>query len=173
MAENALPEMAWPAPIAAPGARFERWSFTVSILPPAGATLISGALGPALEALAPGAPLVGLGGEVGQGAHALRIARDTALLATSEPLDAPEGWFAEGYAVSAADDAWIVFEIDGPGAADVVAQGTAADLAAGSPSAACLFAGRPCLLSRRGGAFRLHAEATFAEYLFEWLAGAA
>jgi sarcosine oxidase gamma subunit len=168
-----LPEMAWPAPAARPGARVERPGFTATVLPPAGATLVTGDLAAALAELAPGAPLVGLGAETGDGPHALRIARDKALVVTDAPLGAPEGWRAAGYAASAADDAWTVIEIAGAGARDAVAQGTAARPEEGSPSAACLFAGRPCLLARRGGAFRLHVEAPFAEYLFAWLSGAA
>jgi heterotetrameric sarcosine oxidase gamma subunit len=177
MADTALPEMAWPAPAAMPGATLNRPAFTARILPPAGATLIGGDLAAALAALAPGAPLVGLGGETGEGAHALRIARDRALLVTTAPLAAPEGWRAgsdrAGWAASAADDAWMAVEIAGAGAADVIAQGTAADLVLGAPSAMTLFAGRPMLLARRGDAFRLQAEAPFREYLWEWLAGAA
>jgi hypothetical protein len=140
--------------------------------PPAGATLISGDLDAALSALAPGAPMLGLAEEAGDGPHALRIARSRALLVTPEPLDAEPGWRAEGFAASAADDAWVVIEIAGQAAAHVVAQGTAVDVAAGSPSAALWFAQRPCLLSRRDAGFRLHAEAPFREYLWEWLAGA-
>jgi heterotetrameric sarcosine oxidase gamma subunit len=173
MAETALLEMDWPAPVATPGATLDRPTFTARILPPAGATLIGGDLAAALAELAPGAPLVGLGGETGDGAHALRIARDRALLVAAAPLAAPDGWRADGWAASAADDGWMAVEIAGPGAADVIAQGTAADLALGSPSAMTLFAGRPMLLARRGDAFRLHVEAPFREYLWEWLAGAA
>jgi hypothetical protein len=46
------------------------------------------------------------------------------------------------------------------------------DLAAGSPSAAVLFAGLACLLGRTGDGFRLHVEAPWLEALLTWLDGA-
>ena len=51
-------------------------------------------------------------------------------------------------------------------------QGTSADLAAGSPSAAILFAGFRCLLARTEAGFRLHLEAPWLEALLTWLDGA-
>ena len=51
-------------------------------------------------------------------------------------------------------------------------QGTSADLTAGSPSAALLFAGRRCLLARTAAGFRLHVERPWLEALLAWLDGA-
>lgn len=166
-------EMDWPAPAALPGATIEKDGATITMRAPAGASLVSGDLLAAIAVLAPGACRVGLGGQTGESAHALTIARDRALLVTEKPIDTAPGWHEGGFALTPADDAWCVFEIVGPAAADIVAEGTSADLAAGSPSAAVLFAGRPCLLARTGEAFRLHVEAPFREYMYEWLSGAA
>src|ERR1700686_3023964 len=57
-----------------------------------GQTLISGNLAAAIGGLAPGAPMLGLYALVPEGPHALRIARDRALLVTAAPLGAADGW---------------------------------------------------------------------------------
>ncbi len=172
MADAAFREIEWPAPEVVAGARIEKTNFAAAALAPQGFTLISGDLDAAIRALAPGAPKVGFAAEIGADAHALRIAREKALLATPAPLDADPGWRAEGFCASAADGAWTAFEISGPGAAHVIAQGTPVDPNAGSASAAALFAGRTALVSRSGDAFRLVVETAFREYYWEWLAGA-
>ena len=111
--------------------------------------LISGDLGAAIAALAPGAPLLGLYAPAPAGAHALRIARDRALLVTPAPLGAADGW-RDGWCATAVDDGWAAIDVEGPDAPSALAQGTSADLAAGSPSAAVLFAGFRCLLAADG-----------------------
>ena len=61
-----------------------------------GQTLISGDLDAALGALAPGAPMLGLYALAPEGSHALRIARDRALLVTPAPLGVADGWQGDG-----------------------------------------------------------------------------
>jgi hypothetical protein len=134
-----------------------------------GQTLVSGDLEAALKALAPGAPLVGFCGRAPDGPHALP--RDRALLVTLAPLGAADGW-REGFCATTVDDGWAVVEVEGPDAPLVLIQGTAADLSAGSPSAAVLFAGERCLIARTVGGFRLHVEAPWLEALMTWLDGA-
>ena len=153
------------------GALTARPGFVVKTRTGLGQTLISGDLEAALKALAPSAPLLGLYGMAPRGRHALRIARDKALLVTPAPIAVAEGW-REGWCATALDDAWVAVDVEGPGAGLVLMQGTSADLAAGSPSAAVLFAGRRCLLLRTQKGFRLHIEAPGFEALMTWLDGA-
>src|SRR5690606_36708217 len=109
-----------------------------------GLTLVSGDLDSARSAHAPGAEAVGLRGVAGEGAgdgaYAARIARDRALLVTPSPLAAAPGW-RDGFAVSPCDDLDAVIEISGPAMPQLVSEGTAADLEAGSRSAAVVFSG--------------------------------
>jgi sarcosine oxidase gamma subunit len=136
-----------------------------------GQTLISGDIDAALKSLARGAPLLGLYGAAPRGKHALRIARDKALLVTPAPIAVDVG-YREGWCATAVDDGWVVVEVEGPGAGLALMLGTTADLAAGSPSAAVLFAGRRCLLLRLEKGFRVHVESPWFEALMTWLDGA-
>jgi sarcosine oxidase gamma subunit len=135
-----------------------------------GQTLVSGDLDAAIADLAPGAPLLGLYALVPDGAHALRIARDRALIVTPAPLEAAEGW-RENWCATCVDDGFAAIDIEGADAPSALAQGTAADLALGSPSAAVLFAGLRCLLVRMSAGFRLHVEAPWLEAMLAWLDG--
>jgi len=140
-----------------------------------GATLISGDLEAALAALAPGAPMLGLYASAPDGAHALRIARDRALLVTPAPLAAPEGWQGagdSGWCATCVDDGWAAVEVQGEDAPLALVQGTSVDLSAGSPSAALHFFGVTCLLARTQTGFRLHVERMRLEGLLAWLDGA-
>jgi len=136
-----------------------------------GRTLISGDLEAAVAALMPGAPTLGLYALAPAGAHGLRIARDRALLVTLAPLDAADGW-RDGFCATPVDDGWATVDVAGADAPLALMQGTSADLDGGSPSAAVLFAGLRCLLSRTEGGFRLHVEAPWLEALLAWLDGA-
>ncbi len=153
------------------GALVTRPGFAARAVTGLGQTMISGDLAAALKALARGAPLLGLHALLPKGRHALRIARDRALLVTPAPLGAADGW-REGWCATAMDDATAVIEVEGAGADDVLMQATDADLAAGSPSAAVMFAGQRVLLARTGGGFRLHVERPRLEALLTWLDGA-
>jgi len=164
-------EMNW-APARRPeGTLIDRPRLTARALGPLGQTLVSGDLEAAIAALAPGAPLLGLYAPAPEGAHALRIARDRALIVTGAPLHTADGW-RDGWCATSVDDGWAAVEVSGPDAALALAQGTSADLAAGSPSAAVLFAGLRCLIARTNAGFRLHVEAPFLEALLTWLDGA-
>jgi hypothetical protein len=134
-----------------------------------GQILISGRIAGAVEALAPGAPESGLWGVVEKNPYVVRIARDRALIVSGEPLAVEPGW-RDGWAATPADDVYAVLEIDGAGLSDVVREATAADLDAGSPSAAIMFAGIACLLYRTGQTTaRLHIERPLATYVWHWL----
>ncbi|MGO9423479.1 hypothetical protein [Roseiarcus sp.] len=164
-------ETDWAPARRAEGTLVAKPGFSARALGGLGQTLVSGDLDAAFAGLAPGAPFVGLYGLVPEGAHALRIARDRALLVTPAPLRASDGW-REGFCATTVDDGWVAIEVEGKGASLVLMQGTAADLSAGSPSAAVLFAGRRCLIARTERGFRLHVEAPWIEALATWLDGA-
>jgi hypothetical protein len=135
-----------------------------------GHTLMSGDLAAAVAALAPGAPVLGLYALRPEGAYALRVGRASALLATPAPLVVADGW-REGWCATAVDDGWAAIDISGADAPQALAQGTSADLAAGSPSAAVVFFGLRCLLARTAPGFRMHVEAPWLETLLTWLDG--
>jgi sarcosine oxidase, subunit gamma len=164
-------EMTWPPARRAEGTLLERPRLRAQALSGRGSTLISGDLGAAIQALAPGAAILGLYELAPESAHALRIARDRALLATPSLLGATDGW-RDGWCATSVDDGWAAVDIAGPDAAFALAQGTSADLAGGSPSAAVLIAGLRCLLVRTEAGFRLHVEAPWLETLLTWLDGA-
>jgi hypothetical protein len=135
-----------------------------------GQILVSGRTAGAIDALAPGAPETGLWGLVEANPYVVRIARDRAVIVSAEPLAVEPGWHADGWAATPADDVYAVLEIDGPGLSALVSEATAADLDAGSPSAAIMFAGIACLLYRIGPTTaRLHVERPLATYVWHWL----
>ena len=142
-------------------------------IPSLGQTLVSGDLDAAFAALAPGLREVGLWGVVGEGAAIVRIARDRALIVSPSLPGIAPGWHG-CFAASPCDDAFTVIELSGPAIREVAAQGTTADLEAGSRSAAVMFAGVSCLLYRTGEeTARLHVESPLAAYMWTWLAGIA
>jgi hypothetical protein len=164
-------EMNWPPARRAEGTLIDRPCLQARALSGRGSAMISGDLDAAIAALAPGAPILGLYALAPEGAHALRIARDRALLVTPASLGAADGW-REGWCATSVDDGWAAVDVAGPDAPLALAQGTSADLAGGSPSAAVLFAGLRCLLVRTEAGFRLHVEAPWLEALLTWMDGA-
>lgn len=164
-------ETDWTPARGAKGALIARPGLTARARSRIGQTLISGDLAAALAELAPGAPFVGLYGPAPGWAYALRIAPDKALLVTPAAIRADEGW-REGWAATPVDDGWVALDVRGAQAPLVLMQATAADLWAGSPSAALLFAGLRCLLARTQAGFRLHVERPWLEALLTWLDGA-
>ncbi len=136
-----------------------------------GHTLISGDLEAAIAALAPGAPLLGLHAPAPDGAYVPSIGRNRALLVTPASIAPRDGW-RDGWCATSVDDGWAAIDVEGFDAPLTLAQGTSADLTAGSPSAAVLFAGLRCLLVRTDAGFRLHVEAPWLEALLTWLDGA-
>jgi hypothetical protein len=164
-------ETAWAPARRREGTLLDRPRLQARALTGRGHTLISGDLDAAIAALAPGAPLLGLYAPVPAGGHALRIGRDRALLVTPAPLGAPDGW-RDGWCATSVDDGWAAIDVEGFDAPSALTQGTSADFAAGSASAAVLFAGSRCLLVRTDAGFRLHVEAPWLEALLTWLDGA-
>ncbi|MBK0399556.1 hypothetical protein H0I76_10160 [Limibaculum sp. M0105] len=164
-----MDEMSWPDTIPSPGATLDLGGVQAACLAPGHAVLVSGNLGAALAELAPGARMVGLGGDIGGGAFALRIARDRALLVAPTPFEIADGWQAADYGVSRAGDAFCPISLVGERAGQVIAQGTACDLKGNSPSAALIFAGQFALLARDGAAFMLWVERPMLAYVWDWI----
>lgn len=133
--------------------------------------MLAGDMGAALAAHA--------GGEAGLGLlaiaersddYVIRIARDRALMVSSQPIEIGYGWHAAGYSVTPADSAYGIIEISGAALDEIIAEGTASDPASKSPSAATLFAGIPTLVIRTApDVLRLHMEIGHMAYLWRWL----
>ena len=103
--------------------------------------------------------------------YRVRISRDRALVVSPSPLELQPGWQADGWAATRADNARLILEIEGPGLPELIAEGTSADLASGSPSASILFAGLHGVLLYRTAPdrARLHVEAPSMPYVWHWL----
>jgi hypothetical protein len=163
-------EMEWPPARGGAQLFIDRQGLTARRLGGLGQTLISGDLDAAVADLAPGAPMLGLYALTPNGAHALRIGRQSALLVTPEPLSVVEGW-RDGWCATGVDDGWVAVEVSGEDAAQALMQATSADIASGSPSAAVLVFGLRGLLVRTPSGFRVHVEAPWLETLLTWLDG--
>ena len=150
------------------GTLVEKPRLTARAVEGRGHALISGDLDAAIAALAPGASLIGLYALAPEGPHALRIARDRALLVTPAPPGAADGW-RDGWCVTTVDEGWAALDVEGTDAPLTLMQGASVDLAAGSPSAALRFGGLACLLARTNAGFRLHVERPWLEALLTWL----
>ena len=132
--------------------------------------LVSGNLTAAKIALARGAPEVGLWQVADGASYCVRMARDRMLVVSILPLTFTPGWHAGGWAATPADDLYAIIQIEGRDLERLIAEGTGADLAAGSPSASILFAGVPVLLYRiTPQTAHLHVDASHAAYLWTWL----
>jgi hypothetical protein len=163
-------EMRWPPARGGAGVLVDRPRLQARAASGLGQTLISGDLEAALVQLAPGAPMLDLYAPAPEGAHALRIGRSSALLVSPAPLVVTDGW-REGWCATSVDDGWAAIDVSGADAALALAEGTSADLAAGSPSAAVMFFGLRGLLARTPSGFRIHVESPWLETLLAWLDG--
>lgn len=164
-----MSEMDWPPRRDLAGALIAGESFRVTVRPPGGITLISGDLTAGAAALAHGAPWLGLGGRAGSQPALAVIARDRACLLTAAPLGISSRWDARGFAVTPADDAWIFLSLEGPGAGEALAQGCAADLDSGSPSAVALVTHAPAIVLRSDeGGYLLGIESPHVEAVLRW-----
>lgn len=161
-----MPERDWTDRPLSEGASLEVAGLTITRAAAKPACLISGNLNAALAAVAPDAAMVGLFAER-RGKDAVRIARDRALCVGFEGV---AGWHTN-FAVSPATGLYARFDLSGPALHDALAEGTSADLAQSSASAATLFAGQTCLLTRRSHTAELWVEAAMATYMTSWFAG--
>jgi hypothetical protein len=154
-------------------AHLQRNGFAVRRVAGLGQTLISGNVEAGAALILPGTTPVGLWDRQHGDRALVRIARDKALLVSPHLPAIAFGWNDVGFVASSCDDAFAVLDLSGPALRDVVAQATAVDLEAGSPSASILFAGVPALLYRASSdVARLHVEAPIATHVWTWLEGA-
>ena len=105
--------------------------------------------------------------------YALRLSPDSVLLVGPDALDLSPGWNDAGYAATDLRDALVIVDVEGPGAADLMASGSEYPFADGSirphESARLQFAGHAIALSRRPAGWRLHVPRQWATALWRWL----
>lgn len=146
----------------------QRW--TVQPISGLGQILVRGEIAKGVETFVPGAHEVGLWGVARSLPYVVRVARDTVLVVSSEPIACEPGWRPGGWSATPAESANLIFDIAGDALAEVISEGSSADLEAGSPSATTLFAGIPCMIYRTSACVaRLHVENSLAPYLWRWL----
>jgi heterotetrameric sarcosine oxidase gamma subunit len=115
------------------------------------------------------------------GTYALRLAPDRLLFVSRDDArsldgEAP-GWSDDGIAITDVSDGFVLFDIVGPAAPDLMALGAAYDFAARptgpAESASMLFAGLRVAVARILPGWRLHIERPYATALWQWLQYAA
>lgn len=120
--------------------------------------------------LAPDAPLLGFAEVSDTPEQAIRIARDHALLVTSNPVQEDPGWHSAGFALSDAGNRFACLDLAGHGAMDVLAHGLASAAPVGSPSAALYFVGLPVLVTGTRTGLKLWVDQAHLTYLTGFIA---
>jgi heterotetrameric sarcosine oxidase gamma subunit len=109
--------------------------------------------------------------------YVLRLAPDRLLFVSiGVPSDdATFGWSEDGCAISDVSDGYVLLDITGPGAAELMRLGALHDFEAkpDTGSAAMLFAGQRVILARIQQGWRLHVERPNAAAAWQWLQRAA
>lgn len=155
----------------------------ITALSPQAAWLVSGNLAGFLERRS-ALPCVGPRGVCETGPYALRLARDRLLFVrrdggSESPLIEPEmfGWSDDGIAVTDVSDGFMLFDVIGPTALDLMALGVNYEFAGktGRPeeSAIMVLAGLRVAVARVPSGWRLHVERPHATALWQWLQHAA
>lgn len=114
------------------------------------------------------------------GPYALRLAPDRLLFVRREggsesPLIGPEvfGWSDDGIAITDVSDGFMLFDVTGPAAPDLMALGANYEFTGktGGPeeSALMVFAGLRVAVARVPSGWRLHVERPYATALWQWL----
>ena len=108
-----------------------------------------------------------------ESSYALRLAPDSVLLVSDKPLPTQSGWQPDGYAISDITDGILAFDISGPNAAALMAQGSEYPFESNThlpqESARLLFAGLKVIVAQRAHGWRLHIERPWAPALWRWL----
>lgn len=109
--------------------------------------------------------------------YALRLAPDRLLLVSIDGAGADGvtlGW-SDGCAVTDVSDGYVLLDISGPAASELMRLGALHDFETGSEtaSAAMLFAGQRVVLARIPQGWRLHVERPNAAAIWQWLQRAA
>lgn len=157
----------WTAP-AAYGQGIDTAALQVRLLPVTPQIMISGDLAAGLARFGLQDSL-GLMGQASGGLYALRLARGRALV-VGAGIDAAQGGWQDGVALTPMTGALAVLEITGANAMELVARASAVDLRCASPCAALSFAGVTSILYRHGDALRLHLDAGLVPYMLDWIA---
>ncbi len=112
--------------------------------------------------------------------YALRLAPDRLMFVGRDATMAHGeafGWSDGGVAITDVSDGFILFDITGPAARDLMALAAAYDFesvpAAPAESASMLIAGLKAAVSRRQSGWRLHVERPYAPAMWRWLQHAA
>lgn len=146
-----------------PGDMMDHAGLRVTPAPIHDAVMVTGDLTAAIADIAPGAAFVGLYAERGE-PGLIRIARDKALCVGATFA---EGWHGT-FATSDASGLYACLHMSGPALTDALSEGTGADLHGNSPSAAVMFAGQTCLLTRQGETAELWVPAAMETYMTGW-----
>ncbi|MFO1406590.1 MAG: hypothetical protein U1F08_03545 [Steroidobacteraceae bacterium] len=139
---------------------------------PGAAWQLSGEWGSVLTRLGVGA-VRGPRDRCGDARYALRLSPDGVLLVADGPVDLAPGWHEAGYAATELGDAFVLVDLEGPGAAAVMAAGSEYPFASTTvrplESARLQFAGHTIAVSRRPQGWRLHVPRPWAAALWRWL----
>jgi len=143
------------------------------------AWLVSGNVARFLDRRA-GLPCVGPRDTCDKGTYALRLAPDRLLFVSRDSAlsDPPAfGWSDDGIAITDVSDGFVLFDVTGAAAPDLMRLGADYDFeaeAAGSAeSASMLFAGLKTAVARFQPGWRLHVERPHAAAMWHWLQRAA
>ena len=141
---------------------------SVAALAPQAAWLVSGTLSAFLERRGVGF------GEAGA-RYALRLAPDRLLFVVMDGMDDVTFGWSDGCAVTDVGDGFVLLDITGPLAPELMRLGALHDIEAGpdAESAAMLFAGQRVILARIPHGWRLHVERPNAAAIWQWLQRAA
>lgn len=133
--------------------------------------LVSGNTAAGLAKFGHDSPPIGVTAVAASGAYALAMARDRCLAVSEAPFPAAEGWFEEGYAITAMTDAYAALEFRGTGVLRILARATTLDWSQPARSAAISFAGVAAAASFCGDrqAFRMFVETPLLPYVLQWL----
>jgi heterotetrameric sarcosine oxidase gamma subunit len=117
-------------------------------------------------------------GDAGERGYALRLAPDRLLFVSMDGAAADGatfGWSGDGCAVTDVSDGYVLLDITGPAAPELMRLGALHDFEAQSDtaSAAMLFAGERVILARIEQGWRLHVERPNAAAIWQWLQRAA
>jgi hypothetical protein len=135
--------------------------------------LVSGDLAKFLARHDDGADCVGPRNMCGADRYALCLALDRLLFVCRGAVPETPGWSADGVAITDVSDGFLLFDVTGPAALDVMALGAEYDFtseaALAGESAAMLFAGLKVSIARIAAGWRLHVERSYAAALWQWL----
>ena len=145
---------------------------SVTAAPAAAMSLVSGDLGQ-FQDRHKDLPCIGPRDICATPSYALRLAVDRMLVVRDVGAAAEAvGWSDDGFAISDVSDGFILFDVIGAKARELMALGAMHDFdAPASPaeSASMLFAGLKTVILRTQNGWRLHVERPYATAMWQWL----